>query len=153
MVVFEGICLTGAIHLKSNVNLVVQKGATIRFDPNPKMYPVVLTRFEGMECMNYSPLVYALDQQNIAITGGGILDTATGTKRGSGGRGKAGGRPAGDEKNQNKARAALVEMVEKGVPVANRKFGEGGYLRPMFVQPYRCTNVRFGHHDYEFADV
>ena len=74
VVVREGVCLTGAIHLKSNVNLVVQKGATIRFDPNPKMYPVVLTRFEGMECMNYSPLIYALDQQNIAITGGGTLD-------------------------------------------------------------------------------
>ena len=74
VVVREGVCLTGAIHLKSNVNLVVQKGATIKFDPNPKLYPMVLTRFEGMECMNYSPFVYALDQQNIAITGGGTLD-------------------------------------------------------------------------------
>src|SRR5689334_2520849 len=50
VVVKEGVCLTGAIHLRSNVNLVVQKGATIRFDPNPKLYPMVLTRFEGMEC-------------------------------------------------------------------------------------------------------
>ena len=74
VVVREGVCLTGAIHLRSNVNLVVQKGATIRFDPNPKLYPMVLTRFEGMECMNYSPFIYALDQQNIAITGGGTLD-------------------------------------------------------------------------------
>src|ERR1035438_4208391 len=30
VVVKEGVCLTGAIHLKSNVNLVVQKGATIQ---------------------------------------------------------------------------------------------------------------------------
>src|SRR5450756_3131969 len=74
VVVREGVCLTGAIHLKSNVNLVVRKGATIKFDPNPKLYPIVLTRFEGMECMNYSPFVYALDQQNLAITGGGTLD-------------------------------------------------------------------------------
>src|SRR5438093_362795 len=51
-----------------------------------------------------------------------------------------GARP--DEPNQRKARAALGEMVEKGTPVAERKFGEGGYLRPMFVQPYRCTNVQ-----------
>src|SRR5450755_1600866 len=47
VVVAEGVCLTGAIHLKSNVNLVVQKGATIKFDPNPNLYPMVLTRFEG----------------------------------------------------------------------------------------------------------
>src|ERR1039457_4429113 len=52
VLVKEGVCLTGAIHLKSNVNLVIQKGATIRFDTNPKLYPIVLTRFEGLECMN-----------------------------------------------------------------------------------------------------
>src|ERR1019366_9365539 len=68
VVVTEGVCLTGAIHLKSNVNLVVRKGATIRFGTLPKLYPIVLTRFEGMECMNYSPFVYALDQQNNSCT-------------------------------------------------------------------------------------
>jgi polygalacturonase len=140
VMVREGVCLTGAIHLKSNVNLVVQKGATIRFDPNPKMYPLVPTRFEGMECMNYSPLVYALDQQNIAITGGGTLDGQANAEAWWPWKGRRAG--TGDDKNQNKARAALIEMAEKGVPVADRKFGEGGYLRPMFVQPYRCTNVQ-----------
>ena len=129
-----------SIHLKSNVNLVVEKGATIRFDPNPKMYPMVLTRFEGMECMNYSPLVYALDQQNIAITGGGTLDGQASAEAWWPWKGRRPG--AGDDRSQNKARAALAEMAEKGVPVADRKFGEGGYLRPMFVQPYRCTNVQ-----------
>jgi len=140
VVVREGVCLTGAIHLRSNVNLVIQKGATIRFDPNPKLYPMVLTRFEGMECMNYSPLVYALDQQNIAITGGGTLDGQANGENWWPWGGKRGSKP--DEPNQRKARAALGEMVEKGVPVAERKFGDGGYLRPMFVQPYRCTNVQ-----------
>jgi len=140
VVVREGVCLTGAIHLRSNVNLVIQKGATIRFDPNPKLYPMVLTRFEGMECMNYSPLVYALDQQNIAITGGGPLDGQANGENWWPWGGKRGSKP--DEPNQRKARAALGEMVEKGVPVAERKFGDGGYLRPMFVQPYRCTNVQ-----------
>jgi polygalacturonase len=140
VVVREGVCLTGAIHLRSNVNLVVEKGATIRFDPNPKLYPMVLTRFEGMECMNYSPFIYALDQQNIAITGGGTLDGQANAENWWPWGGKRGSKP--DEPNQRKARAALGEMVEKGVPVAERKFGEGGYLRPMFVQPYRCTNVQ-----------
>src|SRR6059036_1343990 len=56
----EGVFLTGALHLKSNVNLHVVKGATVKFIPDPKLYPIVLTRFEGLECMNYSPFVYAL---------------------------------------------------------------------------------------------
>jgi polygalacturonase len=136
----EGVCLTGAIHLKSNVNLVVQKGATIKFDPNPNLYPMVLTRFEGLELMNYSPFVYALDQQNIAITGDGTLDGQSNAENWWPWGGKRGAKP--DDPNQRKARAALMEMVKKGTPVAERKFGAGSYLRPMFVQPYRCTNVQ-----------
>src|ERR1035437_10176622 len=138
VVVAEGVCLTGAIHLKSGVNLVVQKGATIRFDPNPTLYPIVLTRFEGMECMNYSPFIYALDQENIGITGGGTLDGQANAEHWWPWARKRGP----DDQNQPKARAALAEMVEKGTPVAERKFGDGGYLRPMFVQPYRCTHVQ-----------
>src|ERR1035437_3969199 len=138
VVVREGVCLTGAIHLKSGVNLVVQKGATIRFDPNPTLYPIVLTRFEGMECMNYSPFIYALDQENIGITGGGTLDGQANAEHWWPWARKRGP----DDQNQPKARAALAEMVEKGTPVEERKFGDGGYLRPMFVQPYRCTHVQ-----------
>jgi polygalacturonase len=139
VVVPEGVFLTGAIHLKSNVNLHVVTGATIKFNSDPKQYPIVLTRFEGLECMNYSPLVYAYGQRNVAVTGGGTLDgQATcdswwpwGGKR----------RCAAEPNDQKKARAALMEMAEKGVPPEKRVFGEGGYLRPMFVQPYSCENV------------
>ena len=74
VMVREGAFLTGAIHLKSNVNLVVEKGATLKFSPDPKLYPIVLTRFEGLECMNYSPFIYALEKSNIGITGPGTLD-------------------------------------------------------------------------------
>src|SRR5262249_18376071 len=74
----EGVFLTGAIHLKSNVNLHVARGGTIRFIPDPKLYPIVLTRFEGIECMNNSAFVYAFEQQNIAITGEGTLDGQAG---------------------------------------------------------------------------
>ncbi len=138
VVVTDGVWLTGAIHLKSNVNLVVRKGAIIRFHPNPKFYPIVLTRFEGLECMNYSPFVYALDQKNIAVTGGGTLDGQANAEHWWPWARKRGP----DNQNQPKARAALGAMAEKGTPVAERKFGDGGYLRPMFVQPYRCTNVQ-----------
>jgi polygalacturonase len=136
----EGTFLTGAIHLKSNVNLVVEKNATLKFIPDPKLYPIVLTRFEGLECMNYSPFIYAYDQQNIAITGGGTLDGQANGENWWPWAGKRGAKPG--DPNQRKAREALVQMAEKGVPVEQRKFGEGGWLRPMFIQPYRCTNVQ-----------
>ena len=100
---------------------------------------MVLTRFEGMECMNYSPFVYALTSRT-SRSPAAARWTGRRTAR-TGGRGAASAAAKPDDPNQRKARAALMEMAEKGVPVAERKFGEGGYLRPMFVQPYRCTNV------------
>src|ERR1700733_3423488 len=63
--------LTGAITLKSNVNLHIAQGATIRFSRDSKKYPLVFTRWEGTELMNYSPFIYAFEQENIGITGKG----------------------------------------------------------------------------------
>ena len=60
----------GPIHLQSNINLHLDQGATIRFSTNPEDYkPYVFTRWEGMELMGYSPLIYAFEKTNIAITG------------------------------------------------------------------------------------
>jgi polygalacturonase len=139
VVVPEGVFLTGAIHLKSNVNLHIVKGATVTFSPDPKLYPIVLTRFEGLECMNYSPFVYALDQRNIAITGEGTLDGQASCDHWWPWSGKrnCGATPG----TQRDARTKLLDMAEKGVPVDQRHMGDGAWLRPMFVQPYRCTNV------------
>jgi len=141
VVVPAGDWLTGAIHLKSNVNLHLQKGATIKFSTDPKDYlPIVHTRWEGMELMHLSPLIYAYEQTNIAVTGSGTLD-------GQGesffwkwhGNPRYGGNP--DVISQKAARARLYEMMDKDVPVAERVFGEGHYLRPQFIQPYKCRNV------------
>ena len=141
VVVPAGEFLTGAIHLKSNVNLHVSKGATLKFSTDPDAYlPIVHTRWEGMELMHLSPFIYAYEQSNIAITGEGTLD----------GQGKSffwkwHGNPnyGGDPKilSQRPARARLYEMMDKNVPVADRVFGIGYYLRPQFVQPYKCKNV------------
>ncbi len=121
----------GPIHLKSNVNLHVAKGATIRFSTTPADYlPVVLTRFESNEVMNFSPLIYAHDQTNIAITGSGTLD------------GQAGKKGWWDWKSSGGAdSAALRKMGEDGVEAAERRFGAGHRLRTNFVQPYGCRNV------------
>lgn len=122
--------MNGPIHLKSNVNLHLSEGASIKFSSNPADYlPVVLTRWEGTECFNYSPLVYAYQATNVAITGAGTID----------GNGKA--CFAAWEQRQ----AADVKLIrtqnETGVPVSERIFGEGHYLRPGFVQLFGCKNV------------
>ena len=142
VVVPAGSFLTGAIHLKSNVNLHISSGGTIKFSQDPKKYlPLVFSRWEGMELMNYSPFIYAFEQENIAITGQGTLDGQGDNEHWWPWKGQARhGWKKGDP-DQKKARAALEEMTEKGVPVRDRVFGEGHYLRPQFIQPYRSQNV------------
>lgn len=142
VVVPEGIYLTGAIHLKSNVNLHVKKDATILFSQDYKKYlPVVYTRFEGVECMNYSPFIYAYEQENLAITGEGTLDGQadhetwwpwTGSPR----HGWKKGMP-----HQRQDRDSLFQMAEDGVPVEKRVYGKGHYMRVNFIQFYRCKNI------------
>lgn len=139
VVVPAGEWATGPIHLKSNVHLYLEKGATLKFDTDPQKYlPVVLTRWEGLECMNYSPLIYAYGQTNIAVTGEGTLDGQADNEHWWPWKGRRG---PGDGRNQNKARLALAEMGERDVPAKDRVFGEGSYLRPNFIQPYQCRNV------------
>jgi hypothetical protein len=71
----EGEWLTAPIHLKSNINLHITEGATVYFSENRDDYlPVVRQRHEGVEAMNYSPLIYASNVRNVAITGKGVLD-------------------------------------------------------------------------------
>ena len=130
--------LTGPIHLKSNVELHLEKGATLKFSTDPKAYlPAVFTRFEGMECYNYSPLIYAFEQTNVAVTGEGTLD---GQADDSSWLAWKGGKTAGPQ-SQKAARARLDKMNNDGVSVEKRVFGEGDYLRPNFIQFNLCRNV------------
>jgi polygalacturonase len=79
VVVPSGTFVTGAVRLKSNVNLHLQStDSVLLFDTDPNKYPNVLTRWEGNDLFNYSPLVYAYRETNIAITGKGRLDGQAG---------------------------------------------------------------------------
>jgi len=144
VVVPKGIFLTGAIHLESNVNLYVTDGAIVRFSTNPNDYlPVVYTRWEGVELMNYSPLIYAYGQKNIAVTGKGILDGQADNEhwwpwKGSEEFGWKVGMPSQIDSN---CRPLLMRMGDDNVPVKARIFGDGHYLRPTFVEFYDCENV------------
>ena len=142
VVVPQGTFLSGAIHLKNNVNLVVSRGATIKFSMDPNDYlPVVFSRWEGTELMNYSPFIYAFEQRNIAITGEGTLDGQSGADSWWPWNGRVNYGWKEGTPNQRSDRAALQQMAEQGVPVKERMFGAGHYLRPQFIQPYRCQNV------------
>ncbi|QTC91917.1 glycoside hydrolase family 28 protein [Brevundimonas goettingensis] len=138
-VVVEGtadgtVWLTGAIHLKSNVELHVSRESTIRFRTEPEAYfPAILTRYEGTEFMGISPFIYAYGCENIAITGHGILDGQA--SRENWWRQK---RVADGQESDN---GRLRRWAEEGKPVAERVFGPEATIRPQFIQPYRCRNV------------
>ncbi|MFT3830116.1 MAG: glycoside hydrolase family 88 protein [Opitutaceae bacterium] len=136
VVVPAGEWLTGAVHLRSNVNLHLVEGAVLRWVFDLARYPIVHTRWEGVECMNYSPLIYAWEQENIAITGKGTLDGGA-DRDGWWSWNRKGDKP----QKQKAARDRLIQLGEAGVPVAERVFGDGHFLRPNFLQPYRCRNV------------
>ncbi|PNU04317.1 glycoside hydrolase family 28 protein [Novosphingobium guangzhouense] len=145
VIVPAGAWNSGAIHIRSNVNLHLEEGATIRFSRDPKDYPIVFTRWEGIELMNYSPFVYAHGQENVALTGSGTLDGQSGPDAWWSWKGPWGGTVEHGWKegmaDQRPARARLFAMAEDNVPVKERVFGEGDYLRPAFVQFYACDRV------------
>lgn len=142
VVIPPGVFRTGAIHLRSNVELHVAEGATLRFDRDPRRYlPLVFTRWEGMECMNYSAFVYSYGQDNIAVTGTGTLDGQCDCEHWWPWKGRTNCGWTQGQPTQQAARDALYAMAAKDVPAAQRKFGEGSYLRPNFIQPVRGKNI------------
>ena len=123
VVVPSGIYVTGAIYLKSQVDLHLNAGSTLLFSGDASKYPLVLTRYEAIECLNHSPMIYAHGERNIALTGSGILD-ASNTASWNNGSDRAG---------------VLEPLVAAGIPPLQRNVS--GKLRSTFVEPYSCTNV------------
>ncbi|MDO7872346.1 MAG: glycoside hydrolase family 28 protein [Enterococcus casseliflavus] len=132
VIISEGNWETGPIHLKSNIHLQLEKGAVVNFSSTFSDYlPVVFTRWEGMECYNYSPLIYAHNCENIAITGEGILN----------GNGEAWW---SWKKLQQEAANELCYAQSEGIAVEDRIYGtEESALRPSFIQPINCKDVWF----------
>jgi polygalacturonase len=142
VVVPKGVWLTGPVHLLSRVNLHLEEGATLRFFNDPKRYlPLVPSFWEGMECLNYSPLIYALDQQDVAVTGEGVLDGQADCEHWWPWKGRTNCGWSKGQPHQGPARDRLIQMVEAGVPPNERVFGEGSFLRPNFLVFFRCRNV------------
>ncbi|PAM93643.1 glycoside hydrolase [Flavobacterium sp. IR1] len=143
VVVPSGKYLTGAIHLENNVNLHLEDNAEILFSTDPKNYPLVHTSFEGTELINYSPLIFARNKTNVAVTGKGTLNGQANNDNwwswaGSKYYGWKKGIPS---QNDPKNRETLVAMAEEHVPVEKRVFGDGHYLRPNFIEFFECNTV------------
>ena len=130
VVVPAGIWISnGPIRLLSNVNLFLEDGASITFGTNPNDYvPLQLVRWQGVRCYNYSPLIHAYQQKNIAVTGSGTFF----------GQAQVWNEWTPIQKPDAKA---LRLMAEDGVPLSKRLFGPGHFLRPGMFEPYECQNI------------
>lgn len=144
VIIPKGTWNTGAIELKSHVNLVLEEGATLHFAFEPKLYPLVRTSWEGLACWNYSPCIYAYKATDIAITGKGTIDGGgnndtfwqwNGSPRF--------GYKEGVTKESQKlgSRSKLLKMAEDGVPFDERKFGMDYGLRPQLVNMVHCERI------------
>lgn len=134
---------TGAIRLLSGVNLVIQKGARLCFSSDTSLYPLVLTAWEGLDMYNYSPLIYAYQASNVAVTGEGVLDGCASNTAWwpMCGAAKYGWTQQTSESQSYGSRNALLKMSDDGVPVEQRIFGAGKGMRPQMIQLYECDRV------------
>ena len=136
--------LTAAIQLKDGVNLEIQEGATLEFAFEPELYPIVPTRWEGLDCWNISPLIYAYQAKDIAITGTGTID-------GGGSRetwwpwvgNKRFGYQDGMTVTQwnEHSRPLLLKQAEDGVDMDERRFGPMDGLRPQMINLNQCEGI------------
>ncbi|MDR3188711.1 MAG: glycoside hydrolase family 28 protein [Prevotellaceae bacterium] len=137
-----GVFYTAPITLKSNVNLRVEENAVLKFTTEAKYYfPAVLTRWEGIDCYNAHPLIYAREAENIAITGRGTID---GSASSSDWWAKCGAARYGYREgqiSQRTGRPKLLVFEQNQTPVEERIMTEEDGLRPQLINLYACTRV------------
>lgn len=133
VVVPQGDWVTGTIHFKDSCLLYLSEGATLVFEDDPSLYlPAVHTSWEGTECMNYSPLIYAFGCKNVGIAGSGTIAPKMDFWR------TWFARP----EEHIQATRQLYAMCSTGVAVEHRRMEEGkANMRPHLIQFNRCTNV------------
>ena len=133
VIIPEGVWRTAYLELKSNVNLKLAKRSVLSFIDSIPLYAVpTFTRWEGLECMNYHPFIYSKDQENVAITGEGIV--------------KGNAQVWWDlaKTTQLESLKKLYDLVEAGVQPENRnclEFEPTSYLRPSLIQFINCKKV------------
>ncbi|HXI58132.1 MAG TPA: glycosyl hydrolase family 28-related protein [Polyangia bacterium] len=126
VVVPAGQWVTGAIALQNKIDLHVDAGATVLFGGDETKYPLVLTRYQGIELMNRSPMIYAYQQSNIAVTGEGTLDASQTTSW---------------NRTDAAAFTTLVGWGDSGTPVKDRILPADTRLRTSFLMPYQSHDI------------
>lgn len=74
VIVPGGIWLSGPITLLSGVELHLEDNAVLLFSKNKEEYPAIITDYEGIRRIRTVSPINAEGQQDIAITGNGIID-------------------------------------------------------------------------------
>ena len=141
VIVPEGIWRTAPIRLKSDVNLYLSEGAVLLFTTNANFFQTVLTRWEGLDCYNLQPLIYAYGEKNMAITGKGTIDGAAKNENWWKKCGTSSfGWKAGDI-SQRVGRPKLQQWAIDKVPVSKRILTKEDGMRPQLINFYLCKNV------------
>ncbi|RKN07004.1 glycoside hydrolase family 28 protein [Streptomyces radicis] len=142
----DGAYYTGAIALLSGVNLCVEAGAVVKFVRNRSnaFYPVVRTSYQGTDLYGFSPLIYALHQRDIAVTGGGTLDGQEDMWNWRPWKKGYWGEPGVEDADPNAdygQNGVLERMNALGTPVETRIFSDDGHL-PETIPVVRDGRVR-----------
>ena len=134
VVVPKGEWVTGAVHFRSNCDLHLEEGARLVFTDDPADYPEVFTTWEGVECYNHSPLIYALGCTNIAITGKGTIAPKMALWRDVWSH-----RPPA----HMAATEALYFWCSTNAPMESRRLLalKDSHMRPHLIQFNRCRNT------------
>jgi polygalacturonase len=127
--------LTGPVHLKSNITILIDAGAELHFSDHFDDYlPMVKSRYEGVDVTSFSPLFYAYEAENITITGRGLID-GHGKKWWDFVEGYKEGQP-------RTAWQQEFDRVNTNILLPDDpKQMKRGFLRPPFIQPMFCKNV------------
>lgn len=150
VVVPDSTYITGPLDLLSNVNLHLSDGATLKFSTRQELYfPAVRTRWEGCDCYNAHPLIYANGAENIAITGQGTLDAqgandnwwAMCGARHYGWREGMVSQAGRDHVRETSPRQRLLDWCTRQVPLEDRQFTAEDGMRPQFVNLVECRRV------------
>lgn len=130
LILSNGVYNSGAIEMKSKVELFLDERAIIKFIPDLDLYPLKYTWFSGRPCINFSSMIYARNQSDIKISGKGIIDGQ-------------GNNPIWKNMKYNEKadNGLLKELNDENVKIDNRKFGKGHSLRPDLMAFYECSRI------------
>lgn len=138
--------LCGPLYLRTGVELHLKEGALLRFSGKAADFlPVVRTRWEGTEVMGRQAMVNADGAENFAITGKGIIDAQAGVEMARWGMAVD---VAEFEENAHGTHGETMEMNDvnrlrqmgdDNIPVEQRIFGEGTFLRPSAMEFRNCS--------------